>query len=98
MRGCRVEGVRRYSEGMGGFGVTPILLFPPSLLHPITARSGEMQPSSITNAIIFQGTFICIEHALLIYLNTAPPFTSPLCTSSSEGTAGTGGLLPRCRG
>lgn len=34
MGGCRVEGVKRYCEGMGGFGVTPILLSPPSLLAP----------------------------------------------------------------
>lgn len=34
MWGCWEEGVKRYCEDMGGFGVTPILLSPPSLLAP----------------------------------------------------------------
>lgn len=52
--------------------------------HPVTPGSKEAQPDSITN-VIFKGSFICMEHALLIHLNTAP--LSPPCSVQTISAA-----------
>lgn len=59
--------------GCEGISGEPYLPTPPFRVptHPVTPGSQEEQPDSIAN-IIFRGSFICMEHALLIYLNTAP--------------------------
>lgn len=85
-------------EGISG---EPYLPTPPFRVptHPVTPGSQEAQPDSIAN-VIFKGSFICMEHALLIYLNTAP-LSSPLCadrTSSSEEAAGSGRVPMQCQG
>lgn len=66
------EGERRLCWGMREFLVSPTSPSPFQVpIHPITPGSQEAQPDSIAN-VIFKGSFICMEHALLIHLNTAP--------------------------
>lgn len=81
MRG-RKEAVLGYEGISGG----PYLPTPPFRVptHPVTPGSREAQPDSIAN-VIFKGSFICMEYALLMYLNTAP--LSPPCSVQSVPAA-----------